>query len=172
MGQVLALEFLNELKPSAEYSPANIIGSCGIIDIFDLIVFNGISLVHIPSMMILPSTSASRNNAVIMEDLPAPVRPTIPTFSLGLILNDKLLRTYGSLVAYLKQSARFINHQSTLFFIFMIFPEQMCFSQVCPCPLSFAAHKHHFLQVLLTLFKAFYYYIKLACLRALNYRII
>lgn len=68
-------------------------GSCGIIEILDLIIFSGISLVHIPSIMIFPSTSANRNRAAIIEDFPAPVRPTIPTFSFGFILKVRLFRT-------------------------------------------------------------------------------
>lgn len=38
--------------------------------------------VFTPSMNIAPSTSASLNRAEIREDLPAPVRPTIPTWKI------------------------------------------------------------------------------------------
>ena len=37
--------------------------------------------------------SIIRNNANVIDDLPAPVRPTIPIRSRGLIVNDIDLRT-------------------------------------------------------------------------------
>lgn len=40
-----------------------------------------ISEVRKPSIIMLPSGSASRNKAEIRELLPAPVRPTMPTYS-------------------------------------------------------------------------------------------
>lgn len=48
-------------------------------DILDLRSVKEISLVSISSILISPSTTASRNRAEIRDDLPAPVRPTIPT---------------------------------------------------------------------------------------------
>ena len=54
--------------------------TCGIIDSFSLKQCNPISLIDTPSMLIIPCGSASRNKADINDDLPAPVRPTIPTY--------------------------------------------------------------------------------------------
>lgn len=51
------------------------------IDIFWRRVCRPISDVRKPSIIILPSGSASRNKAAIRELLPAPVRPTMPTYS-------------------------------------------------------------------------------------------
>lgn len=49
-------------------------------DIFWRRVCRPISEVRKPSIIILPSGSASRNKAEIRELLPAPVRPTMPTY--------------------------------------------------------------------------------------------
>lgn len=56
-------------------------GTCGMMDIFWRRVCRPISVVWKPSIIILPSGSASRNKAEIRELLPAPVRPTMPTYS-------------------------------------------------------------------------------------------
>lgn len=49
-------------------------------DIFWRRVCRPMSDVRKPSIMILPSGSARRNKAEIRELLPAPVRPTMPTY--------------------------------------------------------------------------------------------
>ena len=54
--------------------------TCGIIDSFSLKSCNPISFIDTPSIRNLPLGSASRNKADINDDLPAPVRPTIPTY--------------------------------------------------------------------------------------------
>lgn len=41
-----------------------------------------------PSMLIFPWYSTMRNRAMASDDLPAPVRPTTPTFSPPLIDNE------------------------------------------------------------------------------------
>lgn len=50
-------------------------------DIFWRRVCRPIAEVRNPSITILPSGSASRNKAEIRELFPAPVRPTMPTYS-------------------------------------------------------------------------------------------
>lgn len=55
--------------------------TCGIMDILWRRVCSPISDVRKPSIVILPSGSASRNKAEIRELLPAPVRPTMPTYN-------------------------------------------------------------------------------------------
>ena len=60
--------------------------TCGIIDTFSLKSCNPISLIDTPSIFILPCGSARRNKADIRDDLPAPVRPTIPIFKRKKIL--------------------------------------------------------------------------------------
>ena len=50
-----------------------------------------------PSIKILPfSISTIRNSALSMLDFPAPVRPTMPTFSVGEIVKDNPCKTGGS----------------------------------------------------------------------------
>lgn len=56
-------------------------GTCGMMDILWRRVCRPISEVRKPSIRILPSGSASRNRAEIRELLPAPVRPTMPTYT-------------------------------------------------------------------------------------------
>ena len=51
----------------------------GIIDNLLRRSLSPISVMHTPSILITPSGSARRKNAEISDDLPAPVRPTIPT---------------------------------------------------------------------------------------------
>ncbi len=58
-----------------------------------------------PSMIMLPVGSARRNRAVIMLDLPAPVRPTIPIFSQGLVFRLSPFSTRGSVAAYLNSTS-------------------------------------------------------------------
>lgn len=53
-------------------------GSWGIIEIFFRKSEMFINFVSIPSIIIDPCVSARRNSAVIIEDFPAPVRPTMP----------------------------------------------------------------------------------------------
>lgn len=48
-------------------------------EILRLRSFKPIDFVSISSIVILPSNGAKRNSATISDDLPAPVRPTIPT---------------------------------------------------------------------------------------------
>lgn len=55
--------------------------TCGIIETLSLRSCRLIVAVSIPSMVIVPSRYASRNSACITEDLPAPVRPTIPIYN-------------------------------------------------------------------------------------------
>lgn len=55
--------------------------TCGMIDSFSLKSCNPISQIDTPSMVSFPLGSASRNKADINDDLPAPVRPTIPIYS-------------------------------------------------------------------------------------------
>lgn len=59
--------------------PENNAGSCGMIEILDRRSCSPIRMVFTPSMCISPEEgSTRRNKAVMREDLPAPVRPTIP----------------------------------------------------------------------------------------------
>ena len=46
------------------------------------------SFMFILSINIIPDGSAILNNVCIIDDLPAPVLPTMPIFSPGFILND------------------------------------------------------------------------------------
>ena len=64
--------------------PANRTGSCSISVICDLRVFNPSSEIFTPSICISPlNNSTIRNNHWVIELLPLPVRPTMPTFSHG-----------------------------------------------------------------------------------------
>ena len=67
--------------------------------------FNAILEMLMSSIRIVPVGSASLNKAVINVDLPAPVRPTIPTLSLGAVL--KLIFFKMSLVfsSYLSETS-------------------------------------------------------------------
>jgi len=60
--------------------PENKTGSCGIIDILDRRSRNPSPCMSTPSTNMRPSLMASRNNAATIDDLPAPVLPTIPTY--------------------------------------------------------------------------------------------
>ena len=55
-------------------------GSWGMMEILDRRSCNPMLLVSIPSIKIFPSGSLNRKRAEISDDLPAPVRPTIPIF--------------------------------------------------------------------------------------------
>jgi hypothetical protein len=77
-------------------------GSCGIIVNLDLKSYNPNLLTSTLSIKIVPSTgSMSRKRAKVREDFPAPVRPTIPTFSLGLTSRVIFLRTRSRPSLYL-----------------------------------------------------------------------
>ena len=57
--------------------------TCGIIVNFERKSLSPISDISKPSISILPPEASSmRNKASAIEDLPAPVRPTIPTYKL------------------------------------------------------------------------------------------
>lgn len=60
--------------------PENKTGSCGIIENFDRKSCSSNSWISTPSMMILPSFRANRNNAFINDDFPEPVLPIMPTY--------------------------------------------------------------------------------------------
>lgn len=53
-------------------------GSCGIMEILDLKSFNPTVAMSTPSISMAPSMGANLKREAIKEDLPAPVRPTIP----------------------------------------------------------------------------------------------
>ncbi|KAL0104941.1 hypothetical protein PUN28_016528 [Cardiocondyla obscurior] len=76
--------------------PENRNGSCGIMLILERRSCKPIWPESIPSISIKPSTSAKRKSAWIRDDLPAPVLPTIPTFSRGKITKLRFLSTGGS----------------------------------------------------------------------------
>jgi len=78
------------------------VGSWSIIVIEFLISFNGYDKIDCPSMRMSPwEISVMRNRLLIIVVLPAPVRPTMPTFSPGEILQDTPIRTLGRSVLYL-----------------------------------------------------------------------
>jgi hypothetical protein len=58
--------------------PENKTGSWGMIAILDRKSWRPIDLLSMPSIIICPSGSASLNKEAISDDLPAPVRPTMP----------------------------------------------------------------------------------------------
>lgn len=60
--------------------PENSTGSCGMILIFERRSCKPIAFVSMPSMVIWPSGSVSRNSDPINDDFPAPVRPTMPIY--------------------------------------------------------------------------------------------
>ena len=75
--------------------------------------FNSNVLIATPSIKMSPSGSDIRNKAWISDDLPAPVRPTIPIFSPGFILNVRLSRTIGRVGSY--RNDTFLNSISPSF---------------------------------------------------------
>lgn len=60
--------------------PENRIGSWGMMEIFERQCWRLTIALARPSMTMAPSSSQSRNSAWIRDDLPAPVRPTIPIY--------------------------------------------------------------------------------------------
>jgi hypothetical protein len=64
------------------------------IEIFFLKECNPISEVLIPSIKMSPSTFVILNSAEIIELLPPPVLPQIPTFSPGLISKEMSRKTF------------------------------------------------------------------------------
>lgn len=71
----LSIKFLREEHLQEKKKP-----TCGMMDMFWRRVCRPSSEVRNPSIIILPSGSASRNKAEIRVLLPAPVRPTMPTY--------------------------------------------------------------------------------------------
>ena len=69
------------------------------IEMADLRLERPIFKTSTPSMTMLPVGSANLKRAVMRLDLPAPVRPTIPIFSLALVLRLSPFRTVGSVSA-------------------------------------------------------------------------
>ena len=57
-----------------------------------------------PSMRIVPVGSASLNKAVIKDDLPAPVRPIIPIFSLAPVLKLIFFKISLEFSPYLRET--------------------------------------------------------------------
>lgn len=76
-------------------------GSCGMIDTLDRNVSKVILPVFTPSIRISPSTHASLKMVPINEDFPAPVRPTIPTFSFPSTTRFTPLNTGSASAKYL-----------------------------------------------------------------------
>mmetsp|Transcript_6203 Transcript_6203/g.10389 ORF Transcript_6203/g.10389 Transcript_6203/m.10389 type:complete len:216 (+) Transcript_6203:106-753(+) len=77
--------------------PENNTGSCGITAITDRSVFRPMVAIFTPSIRISPlSNSTKRSNAVNNDDFPAPVRPTMPTFSLPPMDSVRPRKTSGS----------------------------------------------------------------------------
>jgi len=63
--------------------------------------FNDIFYVSMSSIKIYPSVlSNNLRILIVIVDLPAPVRPTIPILSIGLILNDNLFKANGRFYLY------------------------------------------------------------------------
>ena len=79
---------------------------CGIIDIFFRNSCNPILLMFMSSIKIVPVGSDSLNRAVISEDLPAPVRPTIPILSLASVLKLIFFRMILEFSSYLNDTSR------------------------------------------------------------------
>mmetsp|Transcript_21198 Transcript_21198/g.64680 ORF Transcript_21198/g.64680 Transcript_21198/m.64680 type:complete len:239 (+) Transcript_21198:505-1221(+) len=76
--------------------PVKSTGSCGIMASRERSSLSGNVAVSIPSMVMVPSRiSPMRKSATRIEDFPAPVRPTIPTFSEGRMVKFKSLNTSG-----------------------------------------------------------------------------
>ena len=79
---------------------------CGIIDIFFRNSCNPILLMFMSSIKIVPVGSDSLNRAVISEDFPAPVRPTIPILSLASVLKLIFFRMILEFSSYLNDTSR------------------------------------------------------------------
>lgn len=71
-------------------------------EIFDLNARNDIVLVSISSTAILPSKSVNLRSPRRRDDFPAPVRPTMPIFSLGSTVNDTPFKADAEFSEYLK----------------------------------------------------------------------
>eukprot|EP00834_Sanchytrium_tribonematis_P004711 NODE_246_length_11841_cov_1.234032.p7 type:complete len:116 gc:universal NODE_246_length_11841_cov_1.234032:10932-11279(+) len=81
--------------------PANKTGSCGIIVKALLRSSRPILLIFMPSISILPSlASMNLKKATAKVLLPAPVRPTIPIFSLGNTVKVNCFKTGGKAGEY------------------------------------------------------------------------
>ncbi len=77
-------------------SPEKSTGSCGMTAMTLLSVLRPTLAMFTLSMVICPSASStSRSRAVTIELFPAPVRPTMPIFSLELTTRLRLLSTLG-----------------------------------------------------------------------------
>lgn len=97
------------------------VGSCSIIVIQDRRSFKGYYLISFWSIKILPSAASKiLSKQLIRVDFPAPVRPTIPTFSPCLMLRVIPLITSGSPYLYLAQY--FSNFMSPCFIAFKLLP--------------------------------------------------
>ncbi len=85
--------------------PVNKKGVYGIIDIFFLNRCNPIYFILTPFIRIIPDEiSVILNIAYIIDDFPAPVLPTIPTFSPFFISNSKLFKTKFCSFVYFMQT--------------------------------------------------------------------
>jgi len=88
--------------------PMNITGVYGIMDIAFLKVLRPRLFASTPSIIILPASEPSElishilNMAWIIEDFPAPVRPTQATFSPPLILRSTPFKVFSRPSLYLK----------------------------------------------------------------------
>lgn len=81
--------------------PLNMTESYIILVIDSLNYFKDIFYVSISSIKIYPSTlSNNLRILIVIVDLPAPVRPTIPILSIGFILNEILFKAYGRFYLY------------------------------------------------------------------------
>jgi hypothetical protein len=80
----------------------NNVGSYAMIVTFYRCSCRSIKLISWPSMSIYPECSSTiLAKARLIVDLPAPVRPTMPTLCPGSTSNDKLCRTISVLGLYL-----------------------------------------------------------------------
>lgn len=81
--------------------PLKITASYIMLVIDSLNYYKDIFYVSISSIKIYPSIlSNNLRILIVIVDLPAPVRPTIPILSIGLILNDILFKAYGRFYLY------------------------------------------------------------------------
>ena len=79
---------------------------CGIIDIFFRNSCKPILLMLMSSIKIVPFGSESLNKAVINDDFPAPVRPTIPILSLAAVLKLIFFKIILESSSYLNETLR------------------------------------------------------------------
>mmetsp|Transcript_40578 Transcript_40578/g.100772 ORF Transcript_40578/g.100772 Transcript_40578/m.100772 type:complete len:216 (-) Transcript_40578:1497-2144(-) len=93
-------------------------GSCGIIARRERSASRDIVEMSIPSIVIAPSLSShKRKSATKMDDLPAPVRPTMPSFSPPAMSSSSPLSTGARSTRYAittprKRIAPFVGHES------------------------------------------------------------